>query len=141
MTTRLSIPKPDVRVTITTRTVTPVVATPALPACIVGPCYEVLDPQLSTGLAANPDAVITLPALIRSFGEAKAFTLLSGDVTMRLVVNGVIVSVTFPIASPGPTYSPAQAAARINTALQLKSAAAVAEVPPRRRGPGRPRRA
>jgi hypothetical protein len=128
MTTRLSIPKPDVKVTITTRTVTPVVATPALPACIVGPCYEVLDPQLSAGLAANPDAMITLPAMIRGHAQPKDVTIATDDVTLTLVINGVTVTVSFPVASPGPTYTVAQILSRINAAIALKSAPAVAEL-------------
>lgn len=94
-----SIPKPDVTISIVTRTQTPTVATPTLPACIVGACYQVLDPQLSTGLAPNPDAKIELPAIIRSLGQAANTAVLASVVTVTLNINGVASVTTFAAAS------------------------------------------
>lgn len=120
----LSIPKPDVTIEIVTRVQTPTVATPTLPACIVGPCYQVLDPQLSAGLAPNPDAKIELPAIIRSLGQAAATGATASVVTVTLNVNGVAAVATFPIAAGG--YSVAAILAAINASLVAAGAPALA---------------
>lgn len=124
--TRTSIPKPDVTVTVTARTVTPTTATPALPACIIGPCYEVLDPQLSSGLTANPDAKVELPAIIRSWGNAVTTAAIANPVTVALNVNGTTVSVLFPAAPGG--YTVAAIVTAFNAALLAAAASAVASV-------------
>lgn len=125
--TRTSIPKPDVKVTITPQTVSPTVATPALPLVVVGACYFTLDPQLSTGLVANPDAVVSLPAMIRSFGQAAPMTV-AADTVFTLNIDGTTVAHTFVVAGPvGPTYTLAQIVAALNTDIAAASASAVAE--------------
>lgn len=121
-TTRTSIPKPDVTVQVVTRTVSPTVTTPVLPACVVGPCYQVLDPQLSTGLAPNPDALVELPASIRSYGQAVTTAALASNVTVALVVNGVSTSTIF---ASGSTYTVAQIVAAITASLSAAGSAAV----------------
>lgn len=124
--TRTSIPKPDVKVTITPQTVSPTVATPALPLVVVGACYFTLDPQLSTGLVANPDAVVSLPAMIRGFKEAVTTGALTGLTHLWLNVNGTVVDCQFPSAG-ATTYTPAAVVAIVNAALVAANASAVAE--------------
>lgn len=122
--TLMSIPKPDVTVTVTTRTTTPTVTTPALPPVILGPCYFVLDPQLSTGLAVNPDAKVLLPAMIQGFKAPENFTLGGAGVVLSLNIGGIPVPVTFAAGS----YTPAQVVTAINQALATKGVGAVAEI-------------
>ncbi len=125
--TRTSIPRPDVQVTITQRTVTPTVATPTLPACIVGPCYQVVDPQLSGSLAPNPDAMIQLPAMIRGHAQYTANTgALVSNVTVTLNINGTAVSHLF--TSAASPYTPAQIVTALNTDILAANASAVAEL-------------
>lgn len=129
MPTRTPIPKPDVEVTITTRSVTPTVVTPALPACIVGPCYFTLDPQLSTGLVANPDALLELPAMIRGAAQPVNAAVNAGE-TVRITINanGTSVSADFAGGIPGATFTPTQVVAALNAALVAASASVIFEL-------------
>jgi len=121
--TRTSIAKPDVKVTIEATTTTPTQATPALPACVVGPCYQVLDPQLSGSLTANTDAYISLPAMLRSHETVGASVKLTNTVTLTLSISGTPVTATFSAA----TWTLDQIITQINTALVAANASAVAE--------------
>lgn len=110
----VSINRPGVRVTQEFRTTSPTYLIPSLPACIMGPCFQVIEAVQDDG-SLNPDAQITLPARITFPWVSGAFEYTAiGTDPLVLEVNGAAAeTVTF---STGPNLTATAVADEINTA-------------------------
>lgn len=119
-----TIERPGVQVeqTFRTATITPLV--PQMPACIVGPCFQVIEAVQDDG-SLNPDAQITLPAKIAFPYVASVYTSIGSLVLSLLVNNAAAQSITLP-AGTGGNLTPAELADAINEAL-IPGLAAVVE--------------
>lgn len=108
-----TIERPGVQVIQEFRTTSPQILVPALPACVMGPCFQIVEAVQDDG-TLNPDAQLTLPARL-AFGFVGTTYAGVGGTTLRLSVNNAAeVAVTFT-ASPA-AKTPAQVAQEINDA-------------------------
>lgn len=89
----IAIAEPGIEVLHEQRTTTPTTFTPTLSACIVGPCYEIVEP-LALG-AINPDARMSLPAAVLASDDA-AVKAVSGKKVKVRVNRGASQIVTLP---------------------------------------------
>lgn len=108
-----TIERPGVQVEQTFRTNTPTILTPQMPACILGPAFQVIEAVQDDG-SLNPDAQITLPAEIPFLYVASVYTGIGGLVLSLSVNNAAVANVTLPT---GPNLTPVQLADAINEAL------------------------
>ena len=76
---------PGAKVTQTSVVATVPVQTPTMPACIIGPCMEIVEARTSSG-SANPSALVTVPAVVASTDTAATKALHS--LSVRVSVNG-----------------------------------------------------
>lgn len=107
-------PRPGVRVSQQFRTTSPTYTRPALPACIVGPCHQVVEGVQDDG-TFNPDASITLPAML-AFNWVSSpyeYSLIGTKALVVEISNAAPVSLTF---STGPALTAAVVAAEFNAA-------------------------
>jgi hypothetical protein len=108
------------------QTVTPVGATvlkPTLPACIVGPCFQIVSPLTSEGVLDSTAAVIT-PA--RIVGSTVGATLAANGLKLKIVVSGGNPQiVTLPVSLSGNPLSQALIVQSINKQLTGATAAFV----------------
>lgn len=89
--------RPGVRVTQEFRTTSPTFLTPSMPACVVGPCNQVVEAVQDDG-TFNSEALITLPARLVFDWVTSPFEYASigGDALGLEVNNGSEQLVTFP---------------------------------------------
>lgn len=114
------LPQPGVEVLQIFRTQTPTIIAPTLPACVIGPCKQIVDATQRSASGAtllNPQAVVSLPAAL----EADAA---SGDPPVYTLLDSVLVfspnrrpkvSVSFSAGD----YTPVGVINKINAALAL----------------------
>uniref|UniRef100_A0A7C3WVH1 Uncharacterized protein n=1 Tax=Dictyoglomus turgidum TaxID=513050 RepID=A0A7C3WVH1_9BACT len=117
------LPPPDVEVVVTTTTVSPTVFKPTLPACIAGPCFQIVE-VTKDGLP-NSAAVLELPAILAA-GKRGDYTV-SSPASFGFKVNG---SAEVTVEFSNTTYTASQVASLINDALKAAKLdnAAIAEV-------------
>lgn len=108
-----TIERPGVQVIQEFRTTSPTILVPALPACVLGPCFQVVEAVQDDG-SLNPSAQITLPARIVFAFVGSTYTAVGGLVLQLSVDNAAAVSITLPT---GPNLTPTQVADAINEAL------------------------
>lgn len=108
-----TIERPGVQVIQEFRTTTPTIFVPALPACVLGPCFQVVEAVQDDG-SLNPDAQVTTPARLVFAYKAATYTAVGGLILALSVNNAAAVSVTLPT---GPNLTPTQVANAINAAL------------------------
>ena len=110
----LTIDRPGVQVIQEFQTVSPTILTPALPANIMGPCFQVVEAVDDEGALVS-DALITLPARLTALWVTSPYEYASvGAADLVLSVNnGAPVTITFPT---GPNLTAAEVADAINTA-------------------------
>lgn len=108
-----TIERPGVQVIQEFRTTSPQILVPALPACVMGPCFQVIEAVRDDG-SLNPEAQLTLPARL-PFGFVGSTYAAVGGTTLRLSVNNAAeVPVVFTALPAAKT--PAQVAQEINDA-------------------------
>jgi hypothetical protein len=106
-----TIERPGVQVIQEFRTTSPQILVPTLPACVMGPCFQVIEAVLDDG-TLNSEAQVTLPARL-AFGFVGATYTGIGGTTLRLSVdNAAEVGITFAALPANKT--PAQVAQAIN---------------------------
>lgn len=91
------ISRPGVRVRQTFRTTSPTFITPEMPACVVGPCNQVVEGVQDDG-TFNPDALIVLPARIEFpwLSSPYEYAAIGGDDLELSVNRAAVETVTFP---------------------------------------------
>ena len=94
----------------------PTVLTPTLVPCIVGPCYQIVEP-LEDG-ALNSDALITTAAELSADNAHVAPATLSGT-TLRVTINGTLETVVFPVIGGAGGFSQALIVNALNAGLSL----------------------
>lgn len=110
-----SINRPGVRVTQEFRTTSPTYLIPTMPACIMGPCFQVIEAVQDDG-SLNADALITLPARIFFPYKTTPFQYTVGNRALVLSVDGAADEViTFSGANDDPLTAD-EIADEINTA-------------------------
>lgn len=120
-----TIERPGVQVEQTFRTATIVPLVPQMPACIVGPSFQVIEAVQDDG-SLNPDAQITLPARIMFPYVASVYTGIGSLVLSLSVNNAAAVNITLP-AGTGGNLTPEELADAINEAL-IPGLVAIVEV-------------
>lgn len=105
-----TIPKPGVKVIQDFQTVSPTVATPTMPACILGAGFQIVEAVDDTG-ALNSEALINTPAKLFFPFVAATYTGLSTTTFQFSVNNGPTVTVTFDAGAAGADITPAEAQA------------------------------
>lgn len=90
--------------------------TPALPACIVGACYQIVEP-IGTDGSLNSAALVNTPAEVRSSTVLTAPLLLSGKALSLRGSDGQTQTVLFPTTVGGAGISTTLALASINKQL------------------------
>ena len=106
-----TIERPGVQVIQEFRTTSPTIFVPALPACVLGPCFQIVEAVQDDG-SLNPTSQIVTPARIPFAFVGATYNV--GTETLQVSVNNAApVTVTF---SAGPTLTPVQVADEINTA-------------------------
>lgn len=101
----------------------PTVLTPTLPACVVGPCYQIVSPLTSEGVLDSAAAVIT-PA--RIVGSTVGATLAANGLKLKVVVSGGSPQlITLPVSLSGNPLSQALITQSINRQLTGATAAFV----------------
>lgn len=112
--------RPGVEITQVLTPSAPTVRTPALVPCIVGPCFQIVEP-LANG-AINPAAAVIVSARLAAPIAAPGPLDLSGTV-LRIKVNGSLQTVSFPAVAAGQMFSQAQAVNVLNGQLVGATAA------------------
>lgn len=107
-----TIERPGVQVSQEFRTATPTILIPQLQACVLGPCFQVVEAIQDTG-ALNADAKLALPARIVFLWDTGAHYTTAIENLVLSVNNAAPVSVAFVV---GPMTATAVAAV-INAAL------------------------
>jgi hypothetical protein len=106
-----TIERPGVQVIQEFRTTSPTILVPALPACVLGPCFQIVEAVQDDG-SLNTSAQVTTPARIAFSFVGGGYNV--GTLALQLSVNNAApVTVTF---STGPSLTPVQVADEINTA-------------------------
>lgn len=106
-----TIERPGVQVIQEFRTTSPTILVPALPACVLGPCFQIVEAVEDDG-SLNASAQVTTPARIAFSAVGGGYNV--GTLALQLSVNNAApVTVTF---STGPSLTPVQVADEINTA-------------------------
>lgn len=107
-----TIERPSVQVIQEFRTVSPTILTPTMPACIMGPCFQVIEAVQDDG-SLNAEARIALPARIAFAYVSSPFeyTGIGTDAFQVGVNNAAMETVTFPT---GPDLTVDQVADAIN---------------------------
>lgn len=120
-----TIERPSVQVIQEFQTVSPTVLTPTLPACIMGPCIQVIEAVQDDG-TLNPDARIALPARINFAYVSSPFHYVSigTDLFEVSVSNAAPDQVTF---GTGPDLTVDETADAINEA-EIPGLKAVVEI-------------
>ena len=108
-----TIERPGVQVIQEFRTTSPQILVPALPACVMGPCFQVIEAVQDDG-TLNPDAQLTLPARL-PFGFVGTTYAGVGGTTLRLSVNNAAEEAVAFTALPA-AKTPAQVSQEINDA-------------------------
>jgi hypothetical protein len=116
--------RPGVEISQEITAAAPTVLTPALVPCVVGPCFQIVEPISSSG-ALNSDALGSIAARLVNGAALPAGLALSGR-RMVLEINGVSVTVTFPVTLNNETISQSLLVNTINKAVSASGA--VAEV-------------
>ena len=93
-----SITRPEVEVIQEIQTITPTAAVPTLVPCIVGPCFEIIDPVAADG-SANIKAKVAVPAVVT--GTDSSAKKAVGGKTLRVTIDGVTQTFDFPTTSDG----------------------------------------
>jgi hypothetical protein len=94
----------------------PTVLTPTLVPCVVGPCYQIVEPL--AGGALNPNALITTAAVLEADAAHVAPATLSGT-TFKVTVNGTLETVVFPVIGGAGGFSQALIVNTLNAGLSL----------------------
>jgi len=89
-----SIPQPGLQIQQVLSTVTPTIFSPTFPACIVGPCYQIIEMQDSDG-SLNSSASLSLPARIASGAVGATFVVSAAQDSVYLEIDGVNREYTF----------------------------------------------
>ena len=89
-----SIIQPGIQIQQTLATVTPTIYSPTFPACIVGPCYQIVEIQAASG-AVNASANLTLPPIIINTAGVAASTYAVGGLSVTVDVSGTVRTYTF----------------------------------------------
>jgi hypothetical protein len=114
-----TIPKPGVKVIQEFQAVSPTIAVPTLPACILGVANQVVEAVDDTG-ALGSDALLALPARLFTPFTSTLYTALDTKTLIFRVNNGAAQTVTFDtgadVPSGGADLSPAEVAADITAA-------------------------
>lgn len=106
--------RPGVEVRQTFRTQTPNVVAPALPACPVGPAYEIIE-AVQDDNSLNPDATVVLPALLAFKWVGSTYASIGAD-SLFLVVNNLPEAEVVIGGAAASARTPTQLAADINRA-------------------------
>ena len=93
-----SIPQPGLTIQQVLQTVTPTIYSPTFPACIVGPCYQIIEMQNSDG-SINSSALLNLPPIVLATLASAATTYNVGGLNVRVEVNGTTEDYSFPASS------------------------------------------
>lgn len=96
--------RPGVNITQSSTPASPTVLTPTLVPCIVGPCFQIVDP-LKDGIL-NPEARVSTAAVLEADAPLVGTANLSGSV-LELTIMGVLESVQFPVVGNGGGFSKA----------------------------------
>ena len=108
-----TIERPGIQVIQEFRTTSPTIFVPALPACVVGPCFQIVEAVLDDG-SLNADSRIVTPARLAFAFVGATYNV--GAETLQLSVNNAApVSVVFSGAALA-ALTPVQVADEINTA-------------------------
>lgn len=109
-----TIARPGVQVIQEFRTTSPTIFIPALPACVLGPCFQVIEAVQDSG-SLNSEAKITLPARLTFAYVGATYTGVGGLVLQLSVDNAAPVSIALSALPANKT--PAEIADEINEAL------------------------
>lgn len=107
--------RPGVEITQVVTAASPTVLTPTLVPCLVGPCFQIVEP-LADG-ALNPQAAVSTAALLRGATAQAGLMNLSGK-SLLLKINGVNKTITFPTVAVGALFSKQQAVNVLNGQLE-----------------------
>jgi len=88
-----SIPQPGLTIQQVLQTVTPTIYSPTFPACIVGPCYQIIEMQSSDG-SVNSSALLSLPPIISGGGTA-TYAISASAKSIYVEVDGTNREYTF----------------------------------------------
>jgi hypothetical protein len=117
-----SSPRPGVTVEQRTRTTSPVISTPTLTPCIIGPCKQIVEPLNDEG-ALNSQAQVTTAAVIRSTATVSD-PVAASSLNLKLSIGGAPgVTINLPTTVGGASLSHAQIVAQINKSITGASAA------------------
>lgn len=106
--------RPGVNITQVITPASPTVVTPTLVPCIVGPCYQIVEPLKDGSL--NSEARVATAAVLLSDTAWAGNADVSGK-TLKLTVNGVTESVQFPVVQQGSLFPQAQIINTLNKQL------------------------
>lgn len=107
--------RPGVEVEQVVTSAAPTVLTPTLPACVVGPCYQIVSPLTSEGVL-DPTAAVITPA--RIVGSTVAATLAANGLKLKVRVSGGSAQIiTLPVSLSGNPLTQALIAQSINKQL------------------------
>jgi hypothetical protein len=107
--------RPGVEITQVVTAAAPTVLTPTLVPCLVGPCFQIVEP-LADG-ALNPQAAVSTAAILKGATAQAGLMNLSGK-SLLLKINGVNKTVTFPAVAVGALFSKQQAVNVLNGQLE-----------------------
>lgn len=114
-----SITRPEVEVIQEIRTTTPTAAVPTLVPCIIGPCFEIIDPAAADG-SANVKAKVGVSAVVTG-ADASAKKAVGGKI-IRVTIDGVTQTFTFPTTSDGNNIKTALIASMLESGIGAQAA-------------------
>lgn len=106
--------RPGVDITQVVTAAAPTVLTPALVPCLVGPCFQIVEP-LADG-ALNPQAAVSTSAILKGANAIAGLMNLSGK-GLVIKVNNVNQTISFPTVAVGAQFSKQQAVNVLNGQL------------------------
>lgn len=115
--------RPGVEITQVISSTSPTILTPTLVPCVVGPCYQIVEPLDSTG-QLDATAKVTTKAMLRSASDVTNPAAVGGE-TMVIEVTGTAYSFTFPTDPSSSSLSHAVIVSSFNAAVTGASAAFV----------------
>ena len=93
-----SIRRPEVEVIQEIQTTTATAAVPTLVPCIIGPCFEIIDPVAADG-TGNITAKVSVPAVVTGTDPSAKKDV--GGKIIRVTIDGVTQTFSFPTTSDG----------------------------------------